>query len=121
MPRRRKDPDDAPIDGDYTLDQVLNKEKGMTYRWLSDDDIPRFKAMGYVREERSGESARPAFDSGNEGDAGYHVGQLTLFKAPDAVARQWEQRALADAEDRMTTIRRNAKKSGGGFTSQLQR
>lgn len=121
MPRRRRDPDAAPIDGDYTDDQVLNKEKGFTYKWLSVDDVPRFKAMGYVREERGAEGARPAFDRGNDGDAGYSVGSLMLYKAPDGVAAKWEQRALKEAADRMNTIRRQARATGGNFTSQLQR
>lgn len=121
MPRKRRDPDAAPIDGDYADDQVLNKEKGFTYRWLSVDDVPRFKQMGYVREERGADGARPAFDRGNDGDAGYSVGSLTLYKAPDAVAEKHEQRALKAATDRMSTIRAQAKRSGGAFTSQLVR
>lgn len=68
--RRRKDPGEAPIDGDFTQDQVLNKQKGFTYKWLSAEDIPRFKAYGFTREDRGPDAARPAFDFGSEADAG---------------------------------------------------
>lgn len=121
MPRKRKDPDDAPIDGDYALDKVINKQAGYTYKWLSPDDVPRFKTMGYVREERATDSARPAFDHSHDLDAGYQVGQLTLYKAPDALAAKWDRAALKEAADRMATIRKIAKRSGGEFSTQVQR
>lgn len=122
MPRRRKDPVMAPIDGDRSRDRVLNKAPGFTYKWLSADDIPEFKSMGYVREERSTDAARPVFDVGAEtNEAGYRTGSLTLFKAPDAIAQHWERTALEEAEMRMATIRSDAKRQGGKFTSQVQR
>lgn len=121
MPRRRKDPDDAPIDGDKAFDRVINKQKGFTYAYLSADDIPRYKAMGYTREERGPDSARPVFDYGADGDAGYTVGQLTLFKAPDEVAKRMERWAQGEADKRMSTVRREAKHSGGYFKSEVLR
>lgn len=121
MPRRRKDPDEAPIDGDRAWDRVINKQKGTTYKWLSDDDIPVYRSMGFVREERGSDSARPVFDAGSESDAGYHVGSLTLYKAPDEVAQRMDGWAQKAADDRMVNTRRAAKRSGGYFTSETQR
>ncbi len=124
MPRRRrKDPDTAPIDGDFSLDQVFNKQKGTTYKWLSPDDIPKFKARGFVREERGPEAAHPAYDFGSEGDAGYQVGSLTLYKAPDEVAERFDRIALSAADARMADIARDVKRGprGSYLKSQLQR
>jgi hypothetical protein len=121
MPRKRKDPDEAPIDGDRAFDRVINKKKGYTYKWLSDDDIPRFKAMGYTREERGDDAARPVFDMGGEGDAGYRVGSLTLYAAPDALAQRFDGYAQSEADKRMSTVRREAKRSGGYFKSEVLR
>lgn len=121
MPRRRKDPEDAPIDGDKAFDRVINKQKGFTYAWLSGEDIPRYKAMGYTREDRGPDSARPAFDYGVDGDAGYTVGSLALYKAPTELAQRMERWAQAEADKRMSTVRRDAKRSGGYFKSEVLR
>jgi hypothetical protein len=101
------------------MDVVLNKQKGFTYKWLSADDIPRYKAYGYAREERGPESARPAFDLNEGSDApGFQVGSLTLYKAPDAVAQRLDGIAQRKADHNMSTIRAQAKASGGEFTSE---
>jgi hypothetical protein len=121
MPRRKRhDPSDAPIDGDYALDQVVNKQKGLTYKLLSDEDIPRFKAMGFSRVERSPDSARPLFDLGSESDPGYKVGSLTLYAAPDEIAERQNKRAEAMNEARIKQIRGQARKSGGKYESQVE-
>lgn len=117
--RRRKDPGEAPIDGDTAMDVVLNKQKGFTYKWLSADDIPRFKANGYTREERGPDSARPAFDyHADDNSADYRVGSLTLYKAPDSLAQRLDGIAQRKADQNMSTIRAQAKASGGEFTSE---
>lgn len=121
MPRRRKDPDAAPIDGDRAWDRVLNKQKGYTYGYLSAEDIPVYKSMGWTREERGPDAARPVFDIGDESTAGYHVGSLTLYKAPDALAQAPNKWAQTEADNRIKTIRREAKGTGGRFTSELLR
>lgn len=119
--RKRKDPGEAPIDGDYTPDIVLNKQSGYTYKWLSADDIPRFKQRGYTVEKRADDSARPAFDSGAEtNEPDFKFGQLTLYKAPTAVAERMDKQAQLIADQRMTQIRSIASASGGEFTSQHQ-
>lgn len=121
MPRRRKDPDEAPIDGDKRLDRLVNKQKGMSYKLLSADDIPYFKSMGFVREERGPDAARPVFDAGSDDDPGYHVGSLTLYKAPDELARRVDGWAQKENDDRMSATRRDVKSAGGRYTSELQR
>lgn len=120
--RKRKDPSDAPIDGDYSPDQVLNKQKGYTYKWLSADDIPKFKPIGFVREERGPDSAHPAYDQNeSNGDADYRFGSLTLYKAPDDRANRLDRIAQGMADRRMSTIRSEAKATGGEFTSEHTR
>lgn len=123
MPRgKRKDPAEAPIDGDYTDDVVLNKQKGYTYKLLSVDDIPRFKQMGYVREERGPDAARPAYDAGAEtGAPDYQVKGLTLYKAPDALAQRADRYAQHRADIRMSEIRDITRASGGEFSTQVQK
>ena len=58
--RKRNDPDDAPIDGDYTRDVVLNKDPDKDYAFVSVEDLPVMRGRGYVRTERSedGDGAR---------------------------------------------------------------
>lgn len=124
MPRGRKriDPAEAPIDGDFAQDVVLNKKKGYSYKWLSVEDIPRFKANGFTVEERGPDSARPAFD--HFADAGlpdFKVGSLTLYKAPDAIAARLDGIAQRKADQNISTIRAAAKASGGDFTSEQLR
>lgn len=122
MPRRRKDPGESPIDGDYTKDVVLNKQKGWTYKLLSADDIPDFRMYGFVREERSPDAAHPAYDIGADtGLPDYQVGKLTLYKAPDAIASRLERQSQARADIRMSDIRDIAQASGGHFTTQVHK
>lgn len=122
MPRKRKDPDESPIDGDYTHDVVLKKQKGWSYKLLSAEDIPYFRAYGFVREDRGPDAAHPAFDIGAQTDqADYTVKGLTLYKAPDAVAQRLERAALAKADRQMSTIRDETRASGGEFTTQIHR
>lgn len=91
----RHDPDDAPIDGDYGFDQVLNKDPSKTYALVHADDMPRMKGRGYVPTIRTEGGARPVFDSG--GDGGYVVnGQLTLMELP----KERADRIQAEAERR---------------------
>ncbi len=78
--RKRKDPDDAPIDGDYTKDVVLNKDPDKAYALVSIDDLPVMRGRGYLRTERSDDpnATRPAYDVG-DGDGGYQVGGERAF------------------------------------------
>lgn len=91
----RFDPDEAPIDGDFQMDQVLNKDPSKTYALVHADDMPRMKGRGYVPTVREEGGARPLFDGG--GDGNYIVnGQLTLMEIPkergDRIQREAEKR-----------------------------
>ena len=113
--RKRKDPAEAPIDGDYHFDHVENKQPGWTYKLLHRDDIPALRMKGYVREDRGPDAAHPTFDMGSDSDADYTVGNLTLWKAPDEVAARVDGVAQRRADIRMATIRSDAKKQGLKF------
>ena len=82
--RRRKDIEDAPIDGDFTRDVVLNRDPGKKYGLiLPGEDMAKWVAHGAVRTERleDGSGARPVYDEG--GDGGYVIGgQLVLMEMP---------------------------------------
>lgn len=100
MPRRkRKDPIDTPINGDYSKDIVLNKREDRAYALVAQEDIPVMIGRGYTRTTRpdkdDGTSTRPAFDMGGDGD--YSVGgQLVLMETPveraEAIQRDAEKR-----------------------------
>lgn len=89
----RFDPDDAPIDGDYQMDQVINKDPSKTYALVCAEDMPRMKGRGYVPTERTEGGARPVF--GEIGGDGHHVvnGQLTLMEIPKARAERIQREA----------------------------
>lgn len=102
--RKRKDPDEAPIDGDYRQDHVLNKDPSKAYALVHQDDMPKMAGRGYRRTVRPAEaseretSARPAYDFNTEGD--YVVGgQLVLMEAPkeraEAIQRSSERNFAA--------------------------
>ena len=62
MPRKRKDFGEAPVDGDYSRDQVVNKRPGCRYVWALDEDIPEYRARGFKRVERAADAPTPRFD-----------------------------------------------------------
>ena len=98
MARKRNDIDDAPVDGDYTRDVVLNKDEAKAYAYvLPGDDMAKYLANGAVRVERTedGSGARPAYDEG--GDGGYTInGQLVLMEMP----RERQEAMQARAENK---------------------
>lgn len=104
--RKRKDPIDAPIDGDYAQDRIVNKQAGWKYLLLSEEDVPRYKAMGATLEERGPDSARPEFASGTEEGSGYKVGNLTLYKIPEELADRFDRRAQQIADQRSQSLGR---------------
>lgn len=116
--RKRKDADEAPIDADYRLDVVRNKEKGFRYAWVSDDDMPLMRARGYSRVERSTDpdATAPAFDSANAEDTEFRVGRnrLLLMKIPEERARRIEAGPLQEAAARVAAIKLNAQGGAGG-------
>lgn len=115
--RKRKDPADAPVDGDYSLDQVDNKSKEFAYALVHNDDLPKFKGMGYVAEERGPDAAKPKWDIGTDGDAGYMARDLKLMKIPTALKERIEAQPLAVAARRMEALKRDFINAGGVFAA----
>lgn len=114
--RKRKDPDAAPIDGDYTLDQVLGKrDKEFAYALVDPDDMAKYQSMGYVAETRGPDAAKPAWDQGTEGDAGYKVRNLTLMKMPLATRQRIDAMSTNRAAQRMVALKREVESLGGEF------
>lgn len=103
----RFDPDDAPIDGDYAFDKVLNKDPSKTYALVSAYDMPRMKGRGYVPTIRAEGGAQPAYDTG--GDGVYAVnGQLTLMEIPkeraDRIQRAAERRGAEQWQSQQQSV-----------------
>jgi hypothetical protein len=113
--RKRKDPDAAPIDGDYSLDQVINKRPDMAYAGVHRDDLPRFQALGYVAETRGEDAAKPAWDQGGVNDPGYMIRDLVLMKVPTSIKERREKADLAVAQRRMEAMKRTFEGAGGVF------
>lgn len=114
MPRKRHDPVDAPIDGDYTYDIVHSKDPDKDYVWTSPEDMPRIKARGGVRTERGG-AVTPAWDMGSDSDAGFSIGNLTLMEIPKERNERYHAQAQARNDQRNSAHKRAAKKSGGKY------
>jgi hypothetical protein len=103
MPRKRKDFGEAPIDGDYSRDQVINKRPGCRYVWALDEDIPEMRARGFKRVERAEDGPAPRFDEFAEsGAAGDVPGQnrLVLMEADESrvAAREQHERKTFNAQ-----------------------
>ena len=103
MPRKRKDFGDAPVDGDYSRDQVINKRPGCRYVWALDEDIPELRARGFKRVDRAADAPAPKFDEfGDEGGPDYRVGKnrLVLMEASEdrVSAREKQERAVFNAQ-----------------------
>lgn len=117
MPRRkRKDPDDAPIDGDYTMDVVLNKDPNKAYALVHQDDMPKMVGRGYRRTLRADDSARPAYDATTEGD--FIVGgQLVLMEndkdRADAIQRRSEREFSARMKGEHDKVRAHVRANPG--------
>ena len=117
-PRRRHDPDDAPVDGDYRNDRVLNKRPGYRYYLLDEDDAVIKYAQGATKVERSKDGPRPMFARGSDADSGYTVRGLTLFEMPEKLAQRMDARATSEAQQRMAIVRQEARTSVGGEYSE---
>src|SRR5678816_3208622 len=112
----RKDPDDAPVNGDYERDVVFNKEEGKRYAWLSnngqDADVPRFQHKGYVKTERREGGPRPAWDIGSPEESGFSVGGLTLYECDEEVAERYDQSSRKRSDRRLADIKAVARANG---------
>lgn len=116
-PKRRHDPPPAPIDGDYSLDQVVNKQPGFDYGLISVRQRGRYQARGWIPERWSTGCARGKWDYGQhkDGDEVTVDGALTLMKIPS------DRRAAMEIAERSwhtgakDNLRRVAETSGGKF------
>lgn len=117
MPRGRKrhDPADAPVDGDYTLDQVVGKDKSMAYALVHNEDMPKYLSLGYVAEQRGEGAAKPKWDQGTETDPTYKVRDLTLMKMPADKRQRIDNQALDVSKRRMDMLRKTFVEAGGQF------
>ena len=110
---RRHDPVEAPVDGVYRNDHVLNKEKGKRYYLLNDEDAAVKRSIGARKVERREGAARPFYDFGSETDSGYSVRGLTLYEMPEKLAAQHDRAVAKESEDRMALMRQQVRQSGG--------
>lgn len=107
--KKRHDPVDAPVDGNYGCDVVLNKEKGYQYALVSEDDMPTMLGRGATVCKRDSEQAKPFFDVRKDsGEADFRVKGLTLMKISDELYNRAQAPALAIAKQRMSALKRNA-------------
>lgn len=122
---KRHDPVDAPINGDYEKDVVLNKEPGKRYAWLTtsgiDSDASRFRHRGYVKTEAREGGPRPAWDNDADVGSGFTVGGLTLFEVGEDHAAKLDAHNRAPSERRMKAIQAAAEATGGYMTRNLER
>ena len=124
-PKKRHDPEAAPVNGDYTKDVVLGRESGKRYAWLTasgiDADVPNFKHRGYRKVERTPDGPRPAWDLGSETDSGFSVGGLELYEVDEDLAKRNDAQALRQSDMRMKAIHEAAKATGGYMTHDMER
>jgi hypothetical protein len=108
-PKKRHDPADAPVNGNYSDDHVFNKEPGFVYFWASDEDIDKILNRGGVVCKRDSEQARPFFDRRKDvGEADIRVKNLTLMKIPEDLNLRAQQQAQAVAAQRISALRKQA-------------
>jgi hypothetical protein len=116
-PKKRHDPPPAPVDGDYSLDQIINKDSAFDYGLISQRQRGRYQARGWIPERWAAGCARSRWDYGahKDGDEVLVNNELTLMKIP------LERRAaMADAEranhkEALNALKRAAINSGGAF------
>lgn len=119
--QKRIDPEDAPVNGDYGKDKIQNPQPGIRYAMLSDEDVPTFRNMGYVKSERRPDRLdKPAWDLGDEADSGYKVGNLTQYECKEELLAARERMNIKRQDQRMASIKANARRTGGDMTQELQ-
>jgi hypothetical protein len=132
-PKKRYDPADAPVDGNYTDDYVFNKDPGFVYFWASDDDIDRILNRGGEICKRESEQARPFYDRRKDaGEADIVVKNLTLMKIRREIQDKHEAFGLTEAKRRLGALRREGTRQlgngnlatisehDGGYTRSIQ-
>lgn len=116
-PKKRHDPPPAPVDGDYSLDEIVNKAAGFDYGLISKRQRGKYQARGWIPERYSADCARSKWDYGEHvnGDEVTVNSELTLMKIPSA-----RRSAMVTAERRWHSsakeqLRKSAEESGGRF------
>ena len=115
---KRHDPAAAPADGDYSLDQVVNKEPGFDYGLISARQRGRYQARGWIPERWGADCARPKWDYG-EHKAGDEVtvnNELTLMKIPVERRNETSRAERGKHAEALNALKRAAINSGGKFT-----
>lgn len=122
---KRHDPADAPINGDYEKDVVLNKDPSKRYAWLTtegiDSDVSRFRHRGYVKTEKTEGGPRPAWDQESDTGSGFTVGGLTLYEVSEEHIAKHDERQRAPSERRMKAIKAAAEQTGGYMTRTVEK
>ena len=105
--KKRHDPADAPVNGNYTDDHVFNKDPDFVYFWASDEDIDKVLNRGGTVCKRDSEQARPFFDRRKDaGEADIVVKNLTLMKVPRELQAAHESFGLTEARRRLQALRK---------------
>jgi hypothetical protein len=117
-PKKRRDPEPAPIDGDYRNDAIANKAKAWDYGLVSDRERGKYLSRGWQVERWGADCARPVWDYGEHknGDEVRINNQLTLMKIPTA-----RRAAMNESERRWHTeakaaLKKTAENTGGKFS-----
>jgi hypothetical protein len=116
MPRRKRiDPVDAPIDGDYRLDHVDGKDPSKHYAYIHPDDLGTARSRGMVKTERVEGGPSSPGDIHTEGDI--RVGDLVLMEMPkerhDAIQRRSERAHAERQAGNDAAIRAHIAANGG--------
>jgi len=116
MPRRKRiDPVDAPIDGDYEKHVVLNKDKGKHYAWIHPDDLGTARARGMVKTERRADGPKSPAEIYDDGDI--RVGDLVLMEQPKELYEKRQRAEQARFAQRMggeqQAIQDHIRRTGG--------
>lgn len=115
---KRHDPAPAPVDGDYSLDQVINKAPGFDYGLISQRQRGRYQARGWIAERWGAGCAQSKWDYGKhvDGDEVTVNGELTLMKIPVERREQIAAAERSKHSEALTALKRAAINSGGKFT-----
>lgn len=104
--RRRKDPDDAPIDGDPSYDTLLNRDPSRAYRMVSVDDMPRMVNRGFTRTIAQDGGVRVPYGIPSADGSEIVVnGQLVVMEALKELAEKVQQKGEAEFARRAKGLR----------------
>jgi hypothetical protein len=115
--KKRHDPAPAPIDGDYSLDQVVNKQAGFDYGLVSKRQRARYQARGWTPERWGPNCARSKWDYGEHvnGDEILINNELTLMKIPADLRNEIARAERRPHDAAKAALKQAAVDSGGKF------